>query len=112
MVVITEELWRSHFGGDRSIVGRRIVLDEIPRTVIGVLPAGAWLFPADSFFVPAVLTPGTPRAARAPHWAMVIGRVPPGASVAAADAELKTIAGNWTRNIRHSSRTGASWRGQ
>ena len=91
VVVITEELWQSHFGGDRSVVGRRIVLDEIPRTVIGVLPAGAWLFPADSFFVPAVLTPGTPRAARAPHWAMVIGRVAPGASVAEADAEIKTI---------------------
>ena len=91
VVVITEELWRSHFGGDRSIVGRRIVLDEIPRTVIGVLPAGVWLMSTDSFFVPAVLTPGTPRAARAPHWATVIGRLSPGASVTAADTELKTI---------------------
>ena len=91
VVVITKELWRSHFGGDPSIVGRRIVLNEIPRTVIGILPAGAWLFPSESFFVPAVLTPGTPRAARAPHWATVIGRVAPGATVADAGAEIKTI---------------------
>ena len=91
VVVITEELWRSHFGGDRSIVGRRIVLDEIPRTVIGVLPSGTWLISTDSFFVPAVLTPGTPRAARAPHWATVIGRLSPGASVTAAETELKTV---------------------
>ena len=43
VVMITEELWRSRFGGDAGIVGRTIVLDEVPRTVIGVLPRGAWM---------------------------------------------------------------------
>jgi predicted permease len=91
VVILTEELWRSRFGGDPSILNTTIVLDEVPRTVIGVLPRGAWLFPEDTFVVPAVLTPGTQRAQRAPHWALVFGRLKPGVSLSQADAELKTI---------------------
>ena len=33
------ETWVSRFGGDRSIVGRIIAMDEIPYTIIGVVPA-------------------------------------------------------------------------
>ena len=76
VVLLTEELWRTRFAGDASSSGD-IVLDEVPRTVIGVLPRGAWLFREDTFFVPAVLRPGSPRAARAPHWAVVFGRLKP-----------------------------------
>lgn len=91
VVVITEELWRSRFGADPHIVGRTLVFDEVPRAVIGVLPAGAWVMRDDEFFVPAVLTPGTPRADRSPHWAAVFGRLAPGATVSQADAELKSV---------------------
>ncbi len=75
VVVITEELWHSRFNADPSIIGRALVLDERPRTVVGVLPARAWVMKRDAFFVPAVLTPGTPRAERSPHWAAVFGRL-------------------------------------
>jgi predicted permease len=91
VVLITDELWRSRFAADPTIVGRDIILDEVPRTVIGVLPRGAWILKEDLFFVPAVLTPGTPRAARSPHWAAVFGRLAPDTSVERADAELKSI---------------------
>ena len=78
MVILTEELWRSRFGGNPSIVNTTIILDDVSRTVVGILPRGAWLFREDQFFVPLVLTPGTPRAARSPHWAVVFGRLKPG----------------------------------
>jgi predicted permease len=91
VVMLTEELWRSRFGADRSIVGSTIILDEVPRTVIGVLPRGAWLIKEDTFFVPAVLQPNTERTARAGHWAGVFGRVKATSSVSQADAELKAI---------------------
>lgn len=38
VVMLTEELWRSRFNADRSLVGRTILLDEVPHEVIGVLP--------------------------------------------------------------------------
>jgi predicted permease len=37
-VMLTDGYWRSRFGGDRSVVGRRMLLDGNASTVIGVLP--------------------------------------------------------------------------
>lgn len=91
VVILTEELWRSRFGGDAAILNTSIILDEVSRTVVGILPRGAWLFGEDQFFVPLVLTPGTPRAARSPHWAMVFGRLEPDTTIEGADAELNSI---------------------
>ncbi len=91
VVLFTEELWRSRFGADPDIVGRTVILDEVPHTVIGVLPAGAWIFPDHTFFVPAVLRPGTPEASRSMHGFMVLGRLAPGVTPAQADAELKAL---------------------
>jgi predicted permease len=38
-VMLTDGYWKSRFGGDRSVVGRNIILDGRPSQVIGVLPA-------------------------------------------------------------------------
>jgi predicted permease len=91
VVLLAEELWRSRFGGDPSIVNRTILLDETPRTVIGILPKGAWLFREASFFVPVVLRPGAERTQRAGHWALVLGRLKPQVTMQQAGVELKTI---------------------
>ena len=39
VVVLTHQLWLSYFGGDEKVVGQDILLDAIPYTVIGVMPA-------------------------------------------------------------------------
>ncbi len=39
-IILGYGLWRDHFGGDRSILGRTLVLDGRPYSVIGVMPAG------------------------------------------------------------------------
>jgi predicted permease len=91
VVMLTEELWRSRFAADPAIVGHPIVLDEVRRTVVGVLPRDAWIFREDSFFVPAVLEPGSSRASRREHWAAVFGRLAPGTSVPQAQAEIASI---------------------
>jgi predicted permease len=38
-VMFSDAYWRSRFGGDRSVIGRRIMVDNTVREVIGVLPA-------------------------------------------------------------------------
>ena len=91
VVMITEDLWRSRFGADAGIVGRTIVLDEVPRLVIGVLPRGAWMVKDSTFFVPVVLKAGSDRAARAGHWGGVFGRLATTATVASADTDLKRV---------------------
>ena len=53
VVVIGHALWRQRFGGDQSIVGRRIRLDGVERTVVGVMPAGfAFPSPATQLWIP------------------------------------------------------------
>jgi predicted permease len=94
VVMITEDFWRSRFGADAGIVGRTMVLDEVPRTVIGVLPRGAWMVKDYTFFVPVVLTPGGDRGdrgGRSGHWGGVFGRLASTATVASADADLKHV---------------------
>ena len=39
VAVISHDLWQERFGGDPEIVGRRIRLDEIPLTIVGVTSA-------------------------------------------------------------------------
>ena len=38
-VVLMQGWWQKRFGGDRSVVGRQIVVDGVSRQVIGVMPA-------------------------------------------------------------------------
>jgi putative ABC transport system permease protein len=38
VVMLADSIWRSRFGGDPSIVGRKIILGGAPFTVVGVMP--------------------------------------------------------------------------
>ena len=40
VVVLSDGLWRRRFRSDPGILGRKIVFDGVPQTVIGVMPAG------------------------------------------------------------------------
>jgi putative ABC transport system permease protein len=39
VVMLSDAMWRSRFGGDPSIVGQTVTLDTTPHTIVGVLPA-------------------------------------------------------------------------
>jgi predicted permease len=38
--IVSDRLWRTRFGADPAILGRTIMLDETPYTVVGVMPPG------------------------------------------------------------------------
>src|SRR5437667_585192 len=40
VVILSDGLWRSRFGGDRNILGRTITIDGWAHAVVGVLPRG------------------------------------------------------------------------
>ena len=40
VAIMSDRLWRDRFGGDPSILGRTVRLDDAPYTVVGVMPAG------------------------------------------------------------------------
>src|ERR1051325_6944793 len=37
--MITEGLWQRKFGGRKNIIGQRLVLDDVGRTIIGIVPS-------------------------------------------------------------------------
>ena len=96
VVMITHGFWQRRLGGDPSIVGKPITLDERAWTVVGVLPPEfkPQLLPRPgelSVWAPKVILEHEPRI-RASAWWNVIGRLKPGVSIDAARGEMNDIA--------------------
>ncbi len=91
-VVLSWELWQRRFGGDPSVVGRTIRLDEARPAVIGVMPRGFRFPDADAaFWLPLVLD-ARAMENRGAHWISVVARRRPGTPLEGAQADLRTIA--------------------
>lgn len=105
-VMISYGLWQSHFGGDRSLVGRTLMLNGKPYTVIGVMPAGfqfpGELFERVDFWVPLRLDPEEANN-RASHGLFVISRLKPQVPVARAEAEVEAVAGRLQQQYQASN---------
>ena len=93
VVLLTWSLFQRRFAGDPSIIGKQIHLDTVPTTVVGVLPA--WFTYPDAriqFWMPYAQTfePGQ-YAIHDGHQSMVVARLKPGVSVAAATGEVSSL---------------------
>lgn len=92
-VILSWSLWRRRFGGDSSIVGKKILLDGQPWTVIGIMPAWfAYPDPETQVWTP-VRHETTPVAMNSlnNHQFQVVGRLRPGVTQQQALSELDTI---------------------
>jgi putative ABC transport system permease protein len=49
--VLTYGWWQARFGGDRSVIGRQIMVDGVSREVIGVMPASFRFLDRDASFL-------------------------------------------------------------
>jgi putative ABC transport system permease protein len=90
VTVISEKLWRRRFGGDPGLVGRSIILDGQPHTVIGILRKGVQLPSTADAWVPAVFPPGEEKQRGSVFFAG-IGRLAPGATLRQAKTEADVI---------------------
>ncbi len=88
VVVLSEGLWRSYFGG-REIVGETVLINAEPITVVGVVPAGTEYPNQTRLWVPVRLD--EENAPRGSNFMGSIGRLRPGVELAALDAEVETI---------------------
>ncbi len=92
-VVLTWGLWKRRYGGDPAAVGKTILLDARPYTIIGVLPAG-FTYPDATVQLWTPLYHEKSRELMVMHEAHnfdVIGRLKPGVTIAQATAELDAI---------------------
>ncbi len=97
VVILSHGLWKRRFGGDPEILGKTIMLDRKPRTIVGVMgadfrfigSADLWLpFPMDIDSI----APVGPGAGRGAHGAYVVGRLKPQVARTRAQTQLEIIA--------------------
>ncbi len=90
VAILSYRLWQSQFGGDPSALGKTLNVSDVPRLIVGVMPAG-FGFPDDArIWTP--LVKDELRANRKSHLLGVIGRLATGASRQQAESELRAFA--------------------
>jgi putative ABC transport system permease protein len=94
VVVISHEFWQRSFGGDPGVLGRQLLLNAQPHTIVGVLPRG-FRPPLDSGAAEVYTTiahEGANLDSRGARVTQVIGRLKPGVTVEQAQADLDAVA--------------------
>jgi len=87
VAILSYGLWQRRFGGDPLIVGKSVKINNIPRVIVGIMPPN-FDFPGQTeLWAPVGLNPGR----SAPWYLNPIGRLKPGITQAAADAEVKAV---------------------
>lgn len=106
VVVLSYNAWQRYFAGDPRVLGRRIVVHYTGKahTVVGVMPRGVDYPKGTDFWAPVI--PNSGPLGGEPVYAELnlIGRLRPGASAAAAQAELTSYftrpeADRWQRGM-------------
>jgi predicted permease len=94
VTVIPWKTWQTAFAGADDVVGKTVRLNNITRTVVGVLPRD-FVMPEgeEDYFYPVAIAPfmGDPISVRGSHNFSMVGRLKPGISARAADRELRAI---------------------
>ena len=101
VVVLGYDYWTNRFANDRSVLGRKILVNDYPMEIVGVSAQGfAGLDPAES---PQIRVPVLMKPAMVPdwgwvhlddrrtRWVQVFGRLKPGYRVESAKAPLQTL---------------------
>jgi putative ABC transport system permease protein len=90
VVMLSDELWRRRFQGDRGIIGRSVSVNGKPHTVVGVMPP-KFAFPENhKAWIP--LAPIADKDARTARGLFTIGRLKPGVDLAQAQTEIAAVA--------------------
>ncbi|MFN8061773.1 MAG: ABC transporter permease [Vicinamibacterales bacterium] len=97
-ILLSAALWQRRYGSDPDIVGRRILVNDRPTTVVGVMPAGFKLFMPPDANVPddlqawQLFNANFTKGLRGQMFLRVVGRLRPGATLDEARQEIAGIA--------------------
>ena len=110
VVVISDRLWRSHFGSDSEVIGRAITLNNQDYVVVGVAPA-SFVLPlneSSDIWTPLVFTPEE-LTLRNSHYLKVLARLKPDVTFEQASTQMTAIAAQLEKDYPKSNEgTGAA----
>jgi putative ABC transport system permease protein len=85
VVVLSYGFWQRFFSGDRHAIGRTITLDDVPHTIIGVMPPRFGWWTNEAFWLPLRANP------KDPSGLAIIMRLAPGVTQHVAEQELNEL---------------------
>ena len=92
VALVSEALARRRFGTPLLAVGQNLLVNEVSRVIVGVLPAGFKLCGNSELWTPMTRESGPGSQARKFHNWIVLGRLQPGVNLTAAQARVDLIA--------------------
>jgi putative ABC transport system permease protein len=96
VMLLSEGVWKRRFGSDPAVIGKPVLVDSIPHTVVGVMPTEIQSLGPIDIWVPTALNRNAPRG---DHIVGVLARLKPGVSIAKGQAEMETIARRIVRQM-------------
>ena len=105
LAILSAKVWRETTASDAGIVGKRLRINGVPHTIVGVMPdsfeyphgARAWVLSNKPVPPPPFDVPGDLLEARNLQYFLAVGRLRAGATVAHAQADVAAIAGELAR---------------
>ena len=98
VVVLGFNIWQSRYAGDKGVLGKTIKVNDLPATVVGVMPQGMQFPPNTDLWLPlgqATINRGQSRQVRNYQ---VIARLADGVTIQQARSELTTITARLARD--------------
>jgi predicted permease len=96
-VILSYGLWREQFGGDPAAVGRAIELDNLPYTIVGVMPKDFYFPSREARLWTPMRWPPDVFEDRRNTYIFPVGRLKDGVRIEQAQAEMRTIAAQLAR---------------
>ena len=97
LVILSHALWQQRFGGDPSVLGRKITLDGVPKEVIGVMPKRFSFPSARDAWLPLEYDDNFVSKQRGAWYLSVVARLKPGVTPEQSAAEVETLGRNLAR---------------
>ncbi len=93
VLILSTTAWRSRYGSDPSILGRTVLLNGSPVTVVGIMPDRSGVPSTSTVWIPLAQMPGIDDQARDARSLRVFGRLRDGVAEVDARADIEAIAG-------------------
>lgn len=105
VAIIAHTVWQNRYGGDPSVIGRLVRVNDVPATIVGVMPEGFHFPFTNEVWVPVAQAAGPPNTIEArrgnrPPLIQAFGRLAEGISLEQAQAEMDAITGRLARDYR------------
>jgi len=96
VAILSWEFWNRQYGGDPGVIGRKILIDNVSNTVIGIMPKGYDVHDQKiEIWIPLTITPATLPNMRGSHFLYVVARRKDNVSPAQARADLAKMQTHW-----------------